>query len=128
MRVHAGPYHIFSDRGLLYRILQNFLANAIRYTERGGVLLGCRLRGDLLRISVWDTGVGIEENDLQKVFQEFQRLDYAQRQADLGLGLGLAICERIARTLGHPMDVRSTPGQGSCFSVTVPLASAEAVA
>jgi signal transduction histidine kinase len=128
LRVHPGPYHISSDRGLLYRILQNFLANAIHYTERGGVLLGCRLRGDQLRISVWDTGVGIEEHDLQKVFQEFQRLDYAQRQADGGLGLGLAICERIARTLGHPMDVRSTPGQGSCFSVTVPLASAEAMA
>ncbi len=64
----------YSDRKLLYRILQNFLANAIRYTERGGVLLGCRLRGEHLRFSVWDTGVGIEEADSEAIFQEFHRL------------------------------------------------------
>jgi signal transduction histidine kinase len=128
LRVRPAAHYIYSDRSLLYRILQNFLANAIRYTETGGVLMGCRLRGDQLRISVWDSGVGIDAADLEKIFREFQRLDYAQRQEERGLGLGLAICDRIARTLGHPIDVHSTPGWGSCFSVTVPLASAEAIA
>ena len=127
LRVHWLDQHIFSDRTLLYRILQNFLANAIRYTERGGVMLGCQLRGDALRISVWDTGVGIDEADSALIFQEFQRLEYAERLDEKGLGLGLAICDRIARMLRHPMDVRSRPGRGSRFSVTVPLATREAI-
>ena len=121
LRVRPAPQHILSDRNLLYRILQNFLANAIRYTESGGVLLGCRLRGDCLKISVWDTGVGIDDSEAQAIFQEFHRLDYAQRLDERGLGLGLAICDRIARMLGHEMEVRSRPGHGSCFSITVPL-------
>jgi CheY-like chemotaxis protein len=106
----------------LYRILQNFLANAIHYTETGGVLLGCRLRGDQLRLSVWDTGVGIEGSEVKAIFQEFHRLDHARRMDEKGLGLGLAICDRIARMLDHEIDVSSRPGHGSCFSVTVPLA------
>ena len=122
LRVHPTDYVIFSDRNLLYRILQNFLANAIHYTETGGVLLGCRLRADKLRISVWDTGVGIEESEVKAIFQEFHRLDYARRLDEKGLGLGLAICDRIARMLDHEIDVSSRPGHGSCFSVTVPLA------
>jgi len=127
LRVHPANHHIFSDRNLLYRIIQNFLANAIRYTEDGGVLLGCRVRGDRLRISVWDTGVGIDESEAGVIFQEFHRLDYAQRLDEKGLGLGLAICERIARMLDHEMKVQSRPGQGSCFSITVPLASKEII-
>jgi Na+/proline symporter/signal transduction histidine kinase/CheY-like chemotaxis protein len=123
LRTHPVEYHIFSDRNLLYRIIQNFLANAIRYTESGGVLLGCRVRGDQLKISVWDTGVGIDNSEAEAIFQEFHRLDYAQRLDEKGLGLGLAICDRIARMLGHDMDVRSRLGHGSCFSVTVPLVS-----
>ncbi len=122
LRVHGGAYRIFSDRNLLYRIIQNFLANAIRYTEKGGVLLGCRVRGDTLKISVWDTGVGIAKSEEAAIFQEFHRLDYAQRLDDKGLGLGLAICERIARMLGHRMSLSSQEGRGSCFSVEVPLA------
>ncbi|MBT8060201.1 MAG: PAS-domain containing protein, partial [Gammaproteobacteria bacterium] len=121
LRVHPSAHCILSDPNLLYRILQNFLANAIRYTESGGVLLGCRLRGDHLKLSVWDTGVGIDESESQEIFQEFHRLDYAQRLDERGLGLGLAICDRIARMLGHEMEVRSRPGRGSCFSITVPL-------
>jgi Na+/proline symporter/signal transduction histidine kinase len=128
LRVRPAPCFIESDRNLLYRILQNFLANAVRYTEQGGVLLGCRMRNGSLRLSVWDTGVGIEEDDAQTIFQEFQRLDYAQRLDEKGLGLGLAICERITRMLGLQMQVRSRPGHGSCFSITVPLASEQAVA
>ena len=122
LRVHPTDYVIYSDRDLLYRILQNFLANAIHYTETGGVLLGCRLRGDQLRISVWDTGVGIEDSEVKAIFQEFHRLDYARRLDEKGLGLGLAICDRIGRMLDHETDVSSTPGHGSCFSVIVPLA------
>jgi len=127
LRVHPLEYHIYSDRKLLYRIIQNFLANAIRYTEKGGVLLGCRVRGEHLRISVWDTGVGIDEFEVEAIFQEFHRLDYAQRLDEKGLGLGLAICERIARMLDHDMDVGSKPGHGSCFSILVPLASSQAM-
>ena len=122
LRVRAADFRIFSDRNLLYRIIQNFLANAIRYTETGGVLLGCQLRGDTLKISVWDTGVGIAKAEETAIFQEFHRLDYAQRLDDKGLGLGLAICERIARMLGHKMTLHSREGHGSCFSVVVPLA------
>ncbi|HEY5775856.1 MAG TPA: PAS domain-containing hybrid sensor histidine kinase/response regulator, partial [Xanthomonadales bacterium] len=122
LRVHPRDCIIFSDRNLLYRILQNFLANAIHYTETGGVLLGCRLRDGNLRISIWDTGVGIEESEVKSIFQEFHRLDYARRLDEKGLGLGLAICDRIARMLNHKIDVSSRPGRGSCFSVTVPLA------
>ncbi|MCW8925355.1 MAG: ATP-binding protein, partial [Xanthomonadales bacterium] len=107
---------------LLYRILQNFLANAIRYTETGGVLLGARLRGDHLRISVWDTGVGIDGSEVKAIFQEFHRLDYARRLDEKGLGLGLAICDRISRMLDHEIDVASKLGHGSCFTVIVPLA------
>jgi signal transduction histidine kinase/CheY-like chemotaxis protein len=127
LRVRSCKRHIYSDRNLLYRILQNFLANAIRYTEKGGVMLGCQLRDDSLRISVWDTGVGIDEEELQVVFQEFQRLDYAERLDDKGLGLGLAICDRITRMLDYEMDVRSRPGRGSRFSIMVPLASQESI-
>jgi signal transduction histidine kinase/Na+/proline symporter/CheY-like chemotaxis protein len=122
LRVHLSNCVIYSDRNLLYRILQNFLANAIHYTETGGVLLGCRLRGDQLRISVWDTGVGIEDSEVKAIFQEFHRLDYARRLDEKGLGLGLAICDRIGRMLDHEIDVSSRPGHGSCFSVIVPLA------
>jgi len=123
LRVHPVEHYVYSDRKLLYRILQNFLANAIRYTESGGVLLGCRVRGDALQFSVWDTGVGIDEEDSKAIFEEFHRLEYAQRLDEKGLGLGLAICDRIARMLDHEMSVRSRPGHGSCFSITVPLAS-----
>ena len=122
LRVHPTDYVIYSDRNLLYRILQNFLANAIHYTETGGVLLGCRLQGDQLRISVWDTGIGIEDSEVKAIFQEFHRLDYARRLDEKGLGLGLAICDRIGRMLDHEIDVSSKPGHGSCFSVIVPLA------
>jgi signal transduction histidine kinase/Na+/proline symporter len=124
LRVHSADYVIYSDRNLLYRILQYFLANAIRYTETGGVLMGCRLRGEQLRISVWDTGVGIDDSEVKAIFQEFHRLDYARRLDEKGLGLGLAICERIARMLNHEISLSSRPGHGSCFSVTIPLALA----
>jgi CheY-like chemotaxis protein/anti-sigma regulatory factor (Ser/Thr protein kinase) len=107
-----------SDPQLLRRVLQNFLSNAIRYTERGRVLLGCRRRASTLVIEVWDTGPGIAEADRRVIFEEFRRLD--SNAGAQGLGLGLAIAERIGRLLQHPIELRSWPGRGTVFSVAVP--------
>jgi CheY-like chemotaxis protein/anti-sigma regulatory factor (Ser/Thr protein kinase) len=111
-----------SDPQLLRRVLQNFLANAVRYTAQGRVVLGCRRQGPLLRIEVWDTGPGIAEADRGAIFEEFRRLD----RGGQGLGLGLAIAERIARLLGHPLTLHSRPGHGTVFAIAVPLTAAVA--
>lgn len=111
-----------SDVQLLARILRNLLTNAIRYTPSGRVLLGCRRRRQSLSIEVWDTGVGIAEDKLEEAFQEFKRGDAVQPNQDRGLGLGLAIVEKIARMLGHRIVVRSQLGRGSMFAIEVPLA------
>jgi signal transduction histidine kinase len=110
-----------SDPQLLRRVLQNFLANAVHYTAQGRVLLGCRRRGRMLRIEVWDTGPGIAEQDQRVIFEEFRRL----ARGGQGLGLGLAIAERIARLLGHRLSLRSTPGRGTVFAIDVPIGSEE---
>ncbi|MCY1347864.1 Sensor histidine kinase RcsC [compost metagenome] len=112
-----------SDLQLLARILRNLLSNAIRYTPHGRILLGCRRRRQSLSIEVWDTGVGIAEDKLGEIFQEFKRGDVQRTHQDRGLGLGLAIVEKIARMLGHRILVRSVPGRGSCFAIEVPRAS-----
>ncbi len=112
---------IRSDEALLRRILQNFLSNALRYTERGRVLMGCRRRGDMLWIQVHDQGPGIPESLHREIFEEFRRLHDGQER---GAGLGLAIVERIGRLLGHRIAVHSTLGKGSVFEVGVPLAAA----
>lgn len=109
-----------SDIQLLARILRNLLSNAIRYTPRGRVLLGCRRRGKRLLIEVWDTGIGIAADKRGEIFQEFKRGDVQRPDQDRGLGLGLAIVEKIAGILGHRIAVRSTPGKGSVFSIEVP--------
>jgi len=114
-----------SDFILLEQIVFNLITNGLRYTERGGVLVGCRKRGDQLRIEVWDTGVGIPADQHDKIFGEFYRLGEPDRDRRGGLGLGLAIVDRLGRLLGHPVQVRSTVGKGSVFAVTVPLAPAE---
>lgn len=111
-----------SDRRLLRRLVQNLISNAIKYTPTGRVLIGCRRRGDNLRIDVYDTGVGIPEAKQRDIFIEFHRLDQGARIAR-GLGLGLSIVERIARVLGSEVEVNSTVGQGSHFAVTVPQSS-----
>ena len=115
-----------SDAALLRRILQNFLVNAVRYTPRGRILVGCRRRGGDLVIEVWDTGVGIPADKLREIFVEFHQLEGATPERGQGLGLGLAIVERLAGLLRHPIDVRSRPGAGSCFAVRVPRAAAPA--
>lgn len=110
---------IRSDQFLLQRILQNFLANAIHYTRRGKILLGARRTSQGLRIEVWDTGPGMSKQALEKIFDEFERLNPGSTSSDRGLGLGLSIAQSIAELLGHKIDVRSAPGHGSVFAVTV---------
>ncbi|WP_299574608.1 PAS domain-containing hybrid sensor histidine kinase/response regulator [uncultured Shewanella sp.] len=112
---------INSDLSLLRRILQNFLTNAYRYAKGGQVLLGCRRRGDFLEIQVIDTGCGIDENETEEIFKEFKRLNHPSSRNVSGLGLGLAIADRISKVLEHQIQVTSKLGQGSVFSITVPL-------
>jgi hypothetical protein len=117
---------VASDPTWLRRIVQNLVSNAVRYSPGGRVLIGCRRRGQELRIDVVDTGPGIPEGKLDEIFREFHRLGGGPRSAETGLGLGLAIVERACKLLGHPLEIRSTPGVGTSFSVTMPLARAEA--
>jgi len=123
LRVHTGCYAISTDLRLLTRILRNFLSNACRYTDEGCILLGARKRGDGLRLEVWDTGRGIAEDRLEAIFLEFNQLDVGRAADRKGVGLGLAIVERIAEVLGYPIAVRSWPGRGSMFSIEVPLSN-----
>src|SRR5262249_18170853 len=107
-----------SDRSLLEEMLRNLLSNAVRYTDDGRILLGCRRTGDRVRIEVWDSGVGIAGDHIPKIFDEYYQ---APGNAQLGgFGLGLAIVQRMARTLGHRVVVTSKPGKGSGFSIEVP--------
>ncbi|MDO5506590.1 MAG: PAS-domain containing protein [Pseudoxanthomonas suwonensis] len=119
LRVPRMPRPLRSDRRLLRRALQNYIANALRYTRSGGVLLSARMRGDALELAVWDTGPGIPSHHLQDIFEEFRRFDVSVG-AERGLGLGLSICQRIAQVLQMRLDVRSRPGRGSRFSILVP--------
>ena len=114
-----------SDFILLQQIVFNLVQNALRYTRRGGVVVGCRKRGDQLRIEVWDSGIGIAADQHDKIFGEFYRLGEPDRDRRAGLGLGLAIVDRLCRLLGHPIEVKSTVGKGSVFAVTVPVAPAD---
>ena len=126
-RVVPCSLAVHSDPRLLEQMLRNLLSNAMKYTTHGRVLLGCRRRGDKLRIEVWDTGPGIPEGQLQRIFEEFHQLDNPARERSRGLGLGLAIVERVAELLGHRVDVRSRQGKGSVFAVEVPLGQNEPV-
>ena len=117
-----------SDAQLLRRVLQNFLANALRYTRSGGVVCGVRRAGTHLRIEVWDSGPGIPPEQLRNVFDEFHRGSHASPWGEKGLGLGLAICDRMARLLGHRITVRSVAGRGSVFALEVARAAAQPVA
>jgi len=112
---------VHSDSVLLARVLRNFLSNAFRYTENGKVLLGCRRHGDHVSIEVWDNGVGIAKEKINDVFQEFKRLKSSKVAFRNGLGLGLAIVDKISKVLNHPIKVNSVQGKGSMFSIQVPL-------
>ena len=108
-----------SDRRLLRRLLQNLVSNAIKYTPGGRVLVGCRRQNDVVRIDVYDTGVGIPQSKWRDIFVEFHRLDQGAKIAR-GLGLGLSIVERVARVLGSRIELESESGRGSHFAITVP--------
>lgn len=125
LRILDSEDWVTSDRLLLGRILLNLVSNAIRYTDSGGVLVGCRRRGDALRIEVWDTGIGIPEDQRQNIFGEFCQLGGADGARRGGLGLGLAIVDRLCRLLDHPLALSSRLGRGSCFAVTLPAAAAQ---
>jgi signal transduction histidine kinase/CheY-like chemotaxis protein len=120
-RLRGSRLRVDSDIKLLRRILQNFLTNAFRYAQ-GRVVLGVRRQGQHLRLEVWDRGPGIPDDKRKVIFEEFKRLDSHQTRAEKGLGLGLAIADGLCRVLEHRLQVRSWPGKGSVFSVTVPLA------
>jgi signal transduction histidine kinase len=121
LRVLPSNGRVRSDFVLLERILLNLVSNAVRYTTRGGVLIGCRRRGASLRIDVCDSGIGIPADEQRKIFGEFYQVA-ADREQHRGLGLGLAIVDRLSTLLGHPVELISTPGRGSRFSVHVPAA------
>ncbi len=122
--------YVKSDPHLLRRVLQNFISNSLRYTEDGGrVTIGCRRRSKgqgnpVLSIQVWDTGVGIHEQDLGVIFHEFKRIDTPTAEQVNGIGLGLAISKRISQILDHRLSVDSTFGKGSVFSLELPIVSA----
>jgi two-component system CheB/CheR fusion protein len=121
LALHVAPCSltIHSDPRLLEQMVRNLLSNALKYTKRGKVLLGCRRRGDMLAIEVWDTGVGIPGDELQTIFEEYHQLDNFAREHSRGLGLGLAIVQRLGNLLGHEVSVRSHLGQGSVFTIEV---------
>jgi Na+/proline symporter/signal transduction histidine kinase/CheY-like chemotaxis protein len=123
LKVVHSSLHVRSDRRMLRRVLQNLLSNAIKYTRRGQVLIGCRRRGEAVRIEVHDSGPGIPEDQCERVFVEFQRLEQTSAETP-GLGLGLSIVQRMAHVLGHPLELASRPGRGTRFSITVPVAPA----
>jgi len=122
LRVRRSDAWVRSDAMLLERILLNLVSNAVRYTLRGGIIVGCRRRGEMLRIEVWDSGPGIPEDQKQNIFGEFFQLTAADRSRSGGLGLGLAIVDRLRLLLNHQIDLASTVGRGSRFAILVPMA------
>jgi PAS domain S-box-containing protein len=127
LRLARSREVVRTDGRLLRRVLQNFLSNAVRYTNKGSVLIGCRRQTDGLRIEVWDSGAGIPPQKHAEIFEEFRRFDTPNSTGDRGLGLGLAIADRTARLLGHPLSLRSWPGRGSVFAITVPYGDRAAI-
>jgi len=111
---------VVSDPALLERVLRNFISNAVRYTHAGAVRIECTAIGAYVRIDVVDSGIGIAADQQRAIFNEFYQIDNPERDRAKGLGLGLAIVDRVARLLGHTIGVKSVPGRGSCFSIEVP--------
>ncbi len=118
--LHPSSAVVFCDPVLVERIVRNIVSNAVRYTQKGRVVVGCR-RGTRLSVEVWDTGPGIPHDQQARVFEEFYQLDNPERDRAKGLGLGLAIVKRLTALLDCPLTLRSEPGRGSVFKLSVPL-------
>lgn len=121
LTMRATTLAVHTDPALLEQILRNLVGNAVRYTERGRVLVAARQRGDRCVIQVWDTGIGIAAKDHKRIFDDFVQLGNPARNTHGGLGLGLALVQRAAKLLGSEVQVQSVPGRGSCFCITLPL-------
>lgn len=119
-RIVPSRAWVRSDLVLLQRIVSNLVSNAVRYTNRGGIVVGCRGRGEELHIEVWDSGPGIPDDERQHIFREFYRLPRPPEGSHTGLGLGLAIVERLCGLLGHSVELRSAVGKGSMFRIIAP--------
>jgi signal transduction histidine kinase len=122
LKVRSAQAWVHSDQRIVERILLNLVSNALRYTQAGGVLVSCRRRRGTVLVEVWDTGEGIPENAREEIFEDYVQLGNPERDRAKGLGLGLAICRRLADLLGIPLGVRSRPGRGSVFWIELPLA------
>lgn len=121
MRAVPCSLSVTSDPRLIEQMVRNLISNALKYTKRGKVLIGCRRRHGKLSIEIWDTGVGIPPNQLNAVFDEYHQLDNAARERSRGLGLGLSIVKRLGILLDHPVSVRSRLGHGSVFAIEIAL-------
>ena len=120
-RIVPSNITVKSDPDLLERILGNYMSNAIRYTKAGSVMIGCRRRGNMVSIEVWDTGCGISEDQMPNIFEDFYQIENKERDRSKGLGLGLALAKRLSISLNHSIEFKSTFGSGSCFSVLVAI-------
>lgn len=127
IRQRDTTINVFADKLLLERILRNLISNALRYTENGGILLSARIRGDQVMIEVWDTGIGMPEDKLSIIFQEFVQLNNQERDGQKGLGLGLAIVLSICKLINARIEVRSRIHRGSVFRVWLPMGSNEKI-
>jgi CheY-like chemotaxis protein len=120
LRIRPTSIWLETDTVLLHNVLSNLLSNAVRYTERGGILVACRRRAGDVEMQVFDTGIGIAPDQLSSIFREFYQIGNAARDREQGLGLGLAIVQRTASLLGASVQVSSAPGRGSLFSLRLP--------
>ena len=120
-RIVPSSIFVKSDPDLLERILGNFMSNAIRYTQSGSVMIGCRRRGNMVSIEVWDTGCGISDNQMSSIFEDFYQIENKERDRSKGLGLGLALAKRLSISLNHKIESKSWLGSGSSFSVLVEI-------
>jgi two-component system, chemotaxis family, CheB/CheR fusion protein len=119
LRVAPCSYMVHSDPRLLEQMMRNLLTNAMKYTPKGKVLMGCRRRAGVVSVEVWDTGVGIAEDQIQIIFDEYHQIGNIERARSRGLGLGLSIVQRLSKLLGHHVAVRSKPGKGSVFAIEI---------
>ena len=127
LRVIPCRLSVLSDPVLLGQMIRNLLSNALKYTKTGRILIGCRRHDEMVRIEVWDTGIGIADEELQAIFDEYHQVGNSARERSLGLGLGLSIVQRLGTLLGHQVRVRSNPGKGSVFTIDVALRPADAL-